>query len=62
MANLLQFGEKNFHIQLREHAADVGVNTIGKHRVKKRTHLRGRFCFHIREKYDGKIIKWFFFP
>ena len=31
-----------------EHTADVSVNAIGKHRVrKKRTHLEGRFCFHI---------------
>ena len=26
---------------------EFSVNAIGKHRVKKRTHLKGRFCFHI---------------
>ena len=47
-ANLLQFGEKIISSSDVNKIADVGVNAIGKHRVKKTSaHLRGRFCFHI---------------
>ena len=45
-ANLLQFDEKNWHSDTW--TTDVGsfsASSIGKHRVKKRTYLRGRFCF-----------------
>ena len=38
---------EKIHAQKRGHTADVGVNTIGKHRVEQTFHLRGRFCFHI---------------
>ena len=41
---------KNNFTFRREQNADVGLNAIGKHRVKKTSeiaHLRGRFCFHI---------------
>ena len=34
-ANLLQFGEKLFSHSGVNKIADVGVNAIGKHRVKK---------------------------
>ena len=45
-ANSLQFDEKNW--QSDTSTTDVGLfsaSSIGKHRVKKRTYLRGRFCF-----------------
>ena len=48
-ANLLQFGEKIISPSdvNKNSNSDVDVNAIGKHWVKKRTHLMGRFCFHI---------------
>ena len=46
MASLLQLGETNFTVRnVNEHR--FRVNAFGKHPVQKRTHFRGRFCFHI---------------
>ena len=47
--NLLKFGINKFS---RSETwtfwpTSFSVNAIGKHQVKKRTHLRGKFCFHI---------------
>ena len=59
-ANLLQFGEKITSCSDVNKIADVGVNAIGKHRVKncQIVHLRGRFCFHF-VVYLAKNNNWF---
>ena len=48
MANLLHFDEKKLTFK---HVSNwfwlAYASSIGKHRVKKRTYLRGRYCFHI---------------
>ena len=65
---LLHFDEKNSRSDVNK-TADVRVNSIGKHWVKERTHLRGRFCLHLSNMAQNNnysvgcsilIIKYFF--
>ena len=58
-ANLLQFVETSSYSDMKK-PADVGVNAIALRRVKKRCHLKGKFCFNPLKM--AKKKKRFFIP